>query len=101
MDINNYSYTGPDFGRDDVQTEAKYDHDFGYMSLTLEQWGSDRNQKEYVVTVCGIFHDQYIDLCENFTADCSRGWETMRHSFARAAMLYNEYAPEAECIPTF
>lgn len=97
MDINNYSYTGPGFGRDDIQTMASYEDINGYITFTMEQWGSDRTQKRYVISGFINCEDISIDL----PCDYSRGWETARHTYGQAASIYNKYVPEHEAITAF
>lgn len=53
----------------------------------------------FVVTVCK--YNGSIDVVENYTADCSGGWETMRYAYALAAMLFNRYVPSMAAVPTF
>lgn len=99
MDCNNYSYTAAGF-LDDGETIASYRSDAGYIDFTLEQWGTNPNIKQYVVSGF-IAKDECIDISEDFTADFTEGWETARYAYAKAAALYNRYVPESEAIPTF
>ncbi len=97
MDINNYNYTGPGFGRDDIQTIASYEDINGYITLTMEQWGSDRTQKRYVIN--GFINCENISV--DFPCDYSGGWETARHTYGQAAAIYNKYVPDHETIALF
>ena len=101
MDCNNYSYT-MDFDVDN-RTEAEFiDYaDFGYITLSLEQWGTDRNKLQYVISGYCLINGKYEDISENYPADNTRGWETLRHAYARAAKRYNEIVPESQMIPLF
>ena len=100
MDCNNYSYTATGF-LNDGGTIASYNGDAGYIDFTLEQWGANPNVKQYVVVGFVLTDHENIDICEDFTADFSGGWETARHAYAKAAALYNRYVPDDEAIPTF
>lgn len=99
MDINNYSRTAESFGVDNVRPIADIIEleDRGYIRLTLEQWGSDRNALYYVVS--GYW--QGVDVDATITADNSRGWETLRHSYEIAAKIYNSLVDSDEAIPLF
>ena len=99
MDCNNYSHTAAGF-LNGGETIASYRSDAGYIDFTLEQWGTNPNVKKYVVSGF-IVKDECINICEDFTADFTQGWETARYAYAKAAALYNRYVPESETIPTF
>lgn len=99
MDCNNYSYTSAGF-TDDGGTWSEYNADDGYITLSLEQWGTNPNIKKYVVSGF-MAKGECIDISEDFTADFTEGWETARHAYAKAAALYNRYVPKSEAIPTF
>lgn len=78
---------------------AEYEDIDGYGKITLEQWGSDPDKKLFVVY---IFHyNGDLEVSESFPVDCSEGWETMRHSYRKAAMLYNTYMTDDNIIPCF
>lgn len=103
MDCNSYSYA-PHMLDGETQTYADYESDdFGYITLTLEQWGIDPDIRQFVVS--GFCFDktaqEYKNFNESFQTDISRGWETMRYAFARAAKVFNSIVPESECIPLF
>jgi len=99
MDINNYSYTAPGFGVDDVRTveEITELEGRGYLRLSLEQWGTDRNKLNYVLS--GYWFG--VDIDAVISADNSEGWETLRHSYEKAARLYNSLVDDSEVIPLF
>lgn len=99
MDINNYSYTGPDFGVDNVRTVADITEldGRGYLRLSLEQWGTDRDNLNYVLS--GFWNGEDIDA--TISADNSEGWLTLRNSYEIAARLYNALVNDDECIPLF
>lgn len=97
MDINNYSYS-KNFLENDSQTLAHFENENGYKQITLEQWGSLRNFKTMVVTVCSYNGD--IDICEIFKTDISSGWETIKETYKKAVEIYNKYFPE-EVTPLF
>lgn len=99
MDINNYSFTSEGFGVDNVRTMADVVElsGRGYIRLTLEQWGSDKNALNYVLS--GYWNG--VDVDATITADNSRGWETLRHSYEIAARLYNSLVDDSEVIPLF
>jgi len=96
MDINNYSYA-PTIGNEKEQIFHSFEDENGYYKMTLEQWGSDRLKPEIVVYATAYNGD--FDICENFTADKSCGWESMRKTYEKAARLFNQYCPES--IPLF
>ena len=103
MDCMSYSYA-PHMLDEDSQTYANYEsNDFGYINITLEQWGSDPDIRHFVVSgFCKDKEtDEYNNISEDFITDVSQGWETMRSSFAKAARVYNRFAPDEECIPLF
>ena len=102
MDINDYSYT-PHMLDEDNEIASYTDYvDFGYLILSLEQWGCNSNEKKYVVS--GFVYDPVDgskDICRDFNADCSDGWETMRHGYEQAARYYNSLVPKSKEIPLF
>jgi hypothetical protein len=98
MDCNSYSYTGNGFASDDSTSYAYFENENGIYHICLEQWCCDRTQKQFVVYITNWEND-FIDICENFHADFSHGWETARTAFSQAAELYNQYCPDP--IPTF
>lgn len=99
MDINNYSYTAEGFSVGNVRTIADITEleSRGYIRLSLEQWGSDKNALNYVLS--GYWNG--VDIDATITADNSRGWETLRHSYEIAARLYNSLVGDNEIIPLF
>ena len=99
MDINNYSYTNEGFGVDNVSIIADVVEleGRGFLRLSLEQWGSDKNDLNYVLS--GYWNGAEIDA--SISADNSRGWETLRHSYEIAARLYNSLVDDPEIIPLF
>lgn len=96
MDVNNYSYA-PTMGEEKERIFDSYEDENGYYKITLEQWSCDRKKPDFVVYATAYNGD--FDICENFTTDISRGWETMRKAYAKAAQLFNKYCPEP--IPLF
>ncbi|MBQ6091661.1 MAG: hypothetical protein IJL07_10405 [Lachnospiraceae bacterium] len=95
MDINNYSYA-PTMAAETENIWAEYENENGYGKITLEQWGCNRKQKNFVVTIC-----EYggFDLSVDFKTDTSRGWETMKKAYEKAAKIYNQYSPDP--VPCF
>ena len=93
MKINN------DLTADNVRTMADVVEleNRGYIRLTLEQWGSDKNALYYVLS--GYWKGADIDA--TITADNSRGWETLRYSYEIAARMYNSLVDDDETIPLF
>ena len=69
----------------------------GYIRLTLEQWGRDKNALYYVIS--GYWKGADIDA--TITADNSRGGETLRYSYETAARIYNSLVDDSEVIPLF
>ena len=98
MNINNYSYTSPD-NTVNVNCIANVEDlsRRGYLMLTLEQWGTDPNEKNYIVS--GFWNGADIDA--TISADASEGWETLRHSYEIAARIYNSLVDDSEIIPLF
>lgn len=93
MKINN------DLTADNVRTMADVIdlENRGYICLTLEQWGSDKNALYYVIS--GYWNGADIDA--TITADNSKGWETLRYSYETAAKIYNSLVGDDEIIPLF
>lgn len=99
MDVNNYTYTAPGFGRD-VEKIRAYFEDFanfgGYVKMSIEQWGANKNMLYYVVS--GFQVAKNFDFAIMF--DSSDVYEE-RKAFEKAARYYNECVPVSECIPLF
>lgn len=98
MDINNYSYTGDRFA--DKGTNYALIEDYagrGYITLDLEQWGCDHTRLLWVIS--GYWEG--VDVEKTISADNSKGWETLRHSYETAARTFNDFVTDAESIPLF
>ena len=98
MDINNYNYT-PEFFGTEERTIAAYNNlsDFGYIKMSLQQWGSNKNKK--VIVIDGFLFDGG-DICKEYPVMID-DQENYKRQFETAARCYNSIVPESECICLF
>lgn len=76
-------------------TLAEFMNEDGYGSVTIEQWGSDRNIRQICVNGYTVEAD---DVSENYQVDL-RNEEQFREAYAYAAEAYNAFCPVNKKIP--
>ena len=76
-------------------TLAEFMNEDGYGSVTIEQWGSDRNIRQICVNGYTVEAD---DVSENYQVDL-RNEEQFREAYAEATEAYNAFCPVNKKIP--